>query len=72
MVDLPPDEATTFRETCASASLSYVPLIAPATSINRMKFLASIADSFIYVVSKVCFFVAPSLLTLSMLYSLRH
>ena len=36
------------------ASLSYVPLIAPSTSLGRIEFLASIADSFIYVVSKVC------------------
>ena len=33
--------------------MSYVPLISPATKIDRVKFLASIADSFIYVVSKV-------------------
>lgn len=33
--------------------ISYVPLIAPSTSIDRVKYLASIADSFIYVVSKV-------------------
>lgn len=33
--------------------ISYVPLIAPSTSIGRVKFLAGIADSFIYVVSKV-------------------
>lgn len=33
--------------------MSYVPLISPATSIDRVKFLASIADSFIYVVSKM-------------------
>lgn len=36
-----------------SSSLSYVPLIAPSTSLPRIKFLASIADTFIYVVSKV-------------------
>jgi hypothetical protein len=36
-------------------SLSYVPLIAPSTTISRIKFLASIADTFIYVVSKVRF-----------------
>jgi tryptophan synthase alpha subunit len=35
-------------------SLSYVPLIAPSTSFARIRFLSSIADSFIYVVSKVC------------------
>lgn len=33
--------------------LSYVPLIAPATSEPRMKFLCGIADSFIYVVSRM-------------------
>lgn len=36
-------------------SLSYVPLIAPSTTAQRIKFLASIADTFIYVVSKVQF-----------------
>jgi tryptophan synthase len=34
-------------------SLSYVPLIAPATSDARMKVLCKIADSFIYVVSRM-------------------
>ena len=34
-------------------SLSYVPLIAPATSEERMKLLCKIADSFIYVVSRM-------------------
>jgi len=33
--------------------LSYVPLVAPATSIPRLKSLASGADSFIYVVSRM-------------------
>ncbi|PFH54150.1 hypothetical protein AMATHDRAFT_440 [Amanita thiersii Skay4041] len=53
IVDLPPEEAITFRTKCANANLSYVPLIAPSTTLNRIKFLASIADSFIYVVSKM-------------------
>ncbi|KAG7448041.1 bifunctional tryptophan synthase TRP1 [Guyanagaster necrorhizus] len=53
MVDLPPEEAITFREKCTKADLSYVPLIAPSTTLSRIKFLASIADSFIYVVSKM-------------------
>ncbi|KAI5121019.1 hypothetical protein M0805_005965 [Coniferiporia weirii] len=53
MVDLPPEEAVGFREKCARTGLSYVPLIAPSTSLHRIKFLASIADSFIYVVSKM-------------------
>ena len=33
--------------------LSYVPLIAPSTSEARIQFLASIADSFLYIVSKM-------------------
>ncbi|EMD38078.1 hypothetical protein CERSUDRAFT_113219 [Gelatoporia subvermispora B] len=53
VVDLPPEEAIAFREKCSRANLSYVPLIAPSTSENRIQFLASIADSFIYVVSKM-------------------
>lgn len=53
MVDLPPEEAVRFRDLCSSAGLSYVPLIAPATSESRMKLLCKIADSFIYVVSRM-------------------
>jgi tryptophan synthase len=33
--------------------MSYVPLVAPSTTDARIQFLASIADSFIYVVSKM-------------------
>ncbi|KAG2158498.1 tryptophan synthase beta subunit-like PLP-dependent enzyme [Suillus bovinus] len=53
MVDLPPEEAINFRDKCTKADLSYVPLIAPSTSLHRIQFLSSIADSFIYVVSKM-------------------
>lgn len=53
MVDLPPEEAVRFRNHCTKAGLSYIPLIAPATSDSRMKLLCKIADSFIYVVSKM-------------------
>jgi tryptophan synthase len=53
MVDLPPEEAVKFRNYCTKAGLSYVPLIAPATSESRMKLLCKIADSFIYVVSRM-------------------
>lgn len=53
MVDLPPEEAVRFRNHCKKAGLSYVPLIAPATSEKRMKLLCKIADSFIYVVSRM-------------------
>lgn len=34
-------------------SMSYIPLIAPSTSETRIKHLANLADSFIYVVSKM-------------------
>jgi tryptophan synthase len=68
VVDLPPEEAVSFRNCCSKAGfdlssatliwliycrLSYVPLVAPATSMNRLQSLASIADSFIYVVSRM-------------------
>ncbi|CCM04408.1 uncharacterized protein FIBRA_06585 [Fibroporia radiculosa] len=53
VVDLPPEEAISFREKCTKSNLSYVPLIAPSTSERRIEFLASIADTFIYIVSKM-------------------
>jgi tryptophan synthase len=53
IVDLPPEEAVRFRNFCASYGLSYVPLIAPATSDHRMRVLCKIADTFIYVVSRM-------------------
>ncbi|KAI4159713.1 MAG: hypothetical protein LQ342_006328 [Letrouitia transgressa] len=53
VVDLPPEEAVRFRECCTDGGLSYVPLIAPATSESRMKLLCKIADTFIYVVSRM-------------------
>ncbi|EJF66299.1 bifunctional tryptophan synthase TRP1 [Dichomitus squalens] len=53
VVDLPPEEAVAFRDKCRTANLSYVPLIAPSTSLARIEFLSSIADTFIYVVSKM-------------------
>lgn len=53
VVDLPPEEAITFRNFCTKGGLSYVPLIAPSTSVTRMKLLCKLADSFIYVVSRM-------------------
>ncbi|KAI6714715.1 hypothetical protein PZA11_005694 [Diplocarpon coronariae] len=53
VVDLPPEEAVSFRNFCTKAGLSYVPLIAPSTSESRMKLLCKLADSFIYVVSRM-------------------
>jgi len=51
--DLPPEEAVRFRRACANDGLSYVPLIAPSTTNDRMKLLCGIADSFVYVVSRM-------------------
>jgi tryptophan synthase len=53
VVDLPPEEATDFRHQCTSQGMSYIPLIAPSTSAKRIQHLANLADSFIYVVSKM-------------------
>lgn len=53
VVDLPPEEAVKFRTTCAKHNLSYVPLVAPATTDERLKVLGEIADTFIYVVSRM-------------------
>lgn len=53
VVDLPPEEAISFRKLCNKGGLSYVPLIAPFTSDARMKILCQLADSFIYVVSRM-------------------
>lgn len=53
MVDLPPEEAVKFRNYCVKGGLTYVPLIAPATSDKRMRLLCKIADTFIYVVSRM-------------------
>ncbi|EWC48721.1 tryptophan synthase [Drechslerella stenobrocha 248] len=54
VVDLPPEtEAIKFRNHCTKGGLSYIPLIAPSTSEGRLKKLCKIADSFIYLVSRM-------------------
>lgn len=53
IVDLPPEEAISFRTICANSGLSYIPLIAPTTTDVRIRLMTSIADSFLYVVSKL-------------------
>lgn len=53
LCDLPPEEAIRFRGICSKVGLSYVPLVAPATTNDRLAELAPIADSFIYVVSRM-------------------
>ncbi|KAK6345449.1 tryptophan synthetase [Orbilia javanica] len=54
VVDLPPEtEALRFRDHCVKGGLSYIPLVAPSTSEARLRKLCSIADSFIYLVSRM-------------------
>ncbi len=51
VVDLPPDEAGSFRAACAQHGVSFVPLVAPTTAEERMGEVTAAADSFIYCVS---------------------
>ncbi|KAL4987087.1 tryptophan synthase beta subunit-like PLP-dependent enzyme [Aspergillus falconensis] len=51
IVDLPPEEAIQFCKGCVKTGLSYIPLIAPLTTEDRMRALCGMADSFIYLVS---------------------
>lgn len=53
VVDLPPEEAVKFRGFCSDSGMSYVPLVAPSTTDERLQILSQIADSFIYVVSRM-------------------
>ncbi|ODQ63117.1 tryptophan synthase [Nadsonia fulvescens var. elongata DSM 6958] len=53
VVDLPPEESVKFRGFCVNFGLSLIPLVAPSTTDARLKQLTSIADSFIYVVSRM-------------------
>lgn len=53
VVDLPPEESVSFRSYCTKYGLSYVPLVTPSTTDDRLDHLVSIADSFLYVVSRM-------------------
>lgn len=53
VVDLPPEEAVQFRNCCTSEGLSFIPLVAPSTVDARLSHLTTIADSFIYVASRM-------------------
>ncbi|KAI1139294.1 tryptophan synthase beta subunit-like PLP-dependent enzyme [Hypoxylon sp. FL0543] len=53
IVDLPPEEAGNFQRCCKANGMSMIPLIAPVTSDERLKVLSEMADSFIYVVSRM-------------------
>jgi len=51
VVDLPPEEGYKFVNVCAGKKLSYIPLIAPTSTDNRIKYLLESASSFVYCVS---------------------
>ncbi|GKZ24900.1 tryptophan synthetase [Aspergillus brasiliensis] len=53
VVDLPPHEAVKFRDYCVKGGLSYVPLLAPSTTESRLNLLCKLADSFVYVISRM-------------------
>ncbi|GMM35484.1 tryptophan synthase [Saccharomycopsis crataegensis] len=53
VVDLPPEVAVQFRNGCYEYGLSYVPLVAPSTTDERLEVLCGIADSFLYAVSRM-------------------
>ncbi|KAE8385371.1 tryptophan synthase alpha chain-domain-containing protein [Aspergillus alliaceus] len=53
MADLPPEEAVRFRNLRNQSSRPYAPVTSPAASVSRMKALCQIANSFIYVISRM-------------------
>ena len=53
IVDLPPEEALKVRNYVNDNGLSLIPLVAPSTTDERLELLSHIADSFVYVVSRM-------------------
>lgn len=53
VVDLLPDEAHDFVTKCRANELSFVPLVSPTTTNDRLPYVASAADSFVYCVRSV-------------------
>ena len=51
IVDLPPEEGKIFVEKASARGLSYIPLVSPTTTDDRIKYLSSNAGSFLYCVS---------------------
>lgn len=51
IVDLPPEEGKVFVEKASARGLSYIPLVSPTTTDDRIKYLSSNAGSFLYCVS---------------------
>jgi tryptophan synthase alpha chain len=51
--DLPPEEGEPVLAACRQTGLSFVPLVAPTTTPERMRLVGSRADGFLYAVSLV-------------------
>ena len=51
VVDLPPEEGSIFVTKASSRGLSYIPLVSPTTTNDRIAYLSSNAGSFMYCVS---------------------
>ena len=51
VVDLPPEEGSVFVSTATSRDLTYIPLVSPTTTNERIQYLSSNAGSFMYCVS---------------------
>lgn len=51
VVDLPPEEGAVFVQKAESHGLSYVPLVSPTTTDERIEYLSSNARTFMYCVS---------------------
>ena len=53
VVDLLPEEAGQFLHACRQEKMAFVPLVAPTTDVERVRYLSTLADAFIYVVSRL-------------------
>lgn len=51
VVDLPPEECSVLRDPAVAAGLDWVPLVAPTSTPERVARVASVATSFVYVIS---------------------
>lgn len=51
VVDLPPEEASNFIQACKTNDLSFVPLVAPTSTDERIARVAASGDGFLYCVS---------------------
>lgn len=53
VVDLLPEEGSAFITACKEENMAFVPLVAPTTNVERIRYLSTFADGFMYVVSRL-------------------